>query len=91
MPLFFILPVQIFSQIVISGFIYMLRIIIIGIFIFLIIGIISIFIKYDKNGEDLAGLNLKKPVEEPSVLSINEIEEITAGSNFHFTIRYAVH
>jgi len=69
----------------------MLRIIIIGIFIFLIIGIISIFIKYDKNGEDLAGLNLKKPVEEPSVLSINEIEEITAGSNFHFTIRYAVH
>ena len=69
----------------------MLRIIIIGIFIFLIIGIISIFIKYDKNDEDFAGLNLKKPVEEPRVLSINEIEEITAGSNFHFTIRYAVH
>ena len=65
----------------------MFKTIIAGIFVFLAIGIISIFFWYRNADESLGSLYLKKNIEEPRLLTIKEIDDISATDNLPFSIR----
>ena len=64
----------------------MFKVVIIGIFIFLVVGIVSISFWYKNKDESLGSLHLKKNIVEPRLLSIKEIDILTANSNYYFTI-----
>ncbi len=68
----------------------MLKVIIVGIFFFLVVGIVSISLWYINKDESLGSLNLKKNIVEPRLLTIKEIDIFTANSNYYFTIRNKV-
>jgi hypothetical protein len=63
----------------------MYKIIIAAIFIFLVIGIISVSLWYKNYDESLGSLYLKKNIVEPTLLSIREIDLISAKNNYYFT------
>ena len=65
----------------------MFKIIIIGIFIFLLVGIVSISFWYKNKDESLGSLQLKKNIVEPQLLTIKQIDILTSNSNLYFTIR----
>ncbi len=69
----------------------MLKVIIVGIFIFLVIGIVSISFWYINKDESLGTLHLKKNIIEPRLLTIKEIDISTANSNYYFTINNKIH
>ncbi len=64
----------------------MFKVVIVGIFIFLVVGIVSISFWYKNKDESLGSLHLKKNIIEPRLLSIKEIDILTANSNYYFTI-----
>ena len=64
----------------------MFKVVIVGIFIFLVIGIVSISFRYKDKDESLGSLHLKKNIVEPRLLTIKEIDIFTANSNYDFTI-----
>jgi hypothetical protein len=64
----------------------MLRVVIVGVFIFLVVGIVSISFWYNNKDASLGSLHLKKNIVEPSLLTIKEIDILTANSNQYFTI-----
>ena len=68
----------------------MLKILIVGILLFLFIGITSIgwlYLNIDWSRSDLF-INIKRI--EPEMLSIKEIQRITAQTNYHVTIRNSI-
>jgi len=68
----------------------MLKILIVGIFLFLFIGITSIgwlYLSINWSSSDLF-INIKRI--EPEMLSIKEIQKITAHTNYHVTIRNSI-
>jgi len=68
----------------------MLKILIVGIFLFLFIGITSIgwlHLSINWSSSDLF-INIKRI--EPEMLSIKEIQKITAQANYHVTIRNSI-
>ncbi len=69
----------------------MFKVVIVGIFIFLVVGIVSISFWYKYKDESLGNLHLKKNIVEPRLLTIKEIEILTANSNIYFTISNKVH
>ena len=69
----------------------MFKVVIVGIFIFLLIGIVSISFWYKNKDESLGSVQLKKNIVEPRLLTIKEIDILTANSNNYFTIRNKVH
>jgi hypothetical protein len=64
----------------------MFKVVIVGIFIFLVAGIVSISFWYKNKDESLGSLHLKKNIVEPRLLTIKEIDILTANSNFYFNI-----
>jgi hypothetical protein len=68
----------------------MFKIIIIGIFIFLVVGIVSISFWYINKDESFGSLHLKKNIVEPNLLTIKEIDILTSNSNYYFTIQHKV-
>ena len=64
----------------------MFKAIIVGIFIFLVVGIVSISFWYKNKDDSLGSLYLKQNIIEPRLLSIKEVDLITAKANFHFTV-----
>ncbi len=64
----------------------MFKVAIVGIFIFLVVGIVSISFWYKNKDESLGSLHLKKNIVEPRLLTIKEIDILTANSNYYFTI-----
>jgi len=64
----------------------MLKVVIVGIFIFLVVGIVSISFRYKDKDESLGSLHLKKNVVEPHLLTIKEIDILASNSNYYFTI-----
>ncbi len=64
----------------------MFKVVIVGIFIFLIVGIVSISFWYKNKDESLGSLHLKKNIVEPRLLTIKEIDILTANSNYYITI-----
>ena len=69
----------------------MFKAVIVGIFIFLVVGIVSISFWYKNKDESLGNLHLKKNIVEPRLLTIKEINILSANSNYYFTIRNKVH
>jgi hypothetical protein len=69
----------------------MFKAVIVGIFIFLVVGIVSISFWYKNKDESLGSLNLKKSIVEPQLFTIKEIDILTANSNYDFTVRNKVH
>jgi hypothetical protein len=65
----------------------MFKVIIIGIFVFLVVGIVSISFWYKNKDASLGSLQLKKNIVEPQLLTIKQIDIITSNSNLYFTIR----
>lgn len=65
----------------------MFRALITVIFIFLVFGIIGITIWYESEDESLGNLHLKKKIVEPGIMTIREIDDISALTNYHFTIQ----
>ena len=65
----------------------MLKVIAAAIFIFLVVGIVSISFWYKSKDESLLSLRLKKNIIEPHLLTIKQIDILTANSNLYFTIR----
>ncbi|MGB5849470.1 MAG: hypothetical protein WBH40_13335 [Ignavibacteriaceae bacterium] len=68
----------------------MFKVLIVGIFIFLVVGIVSISFWYKNKDESLGSVHLKKNIVEPRLLTIKEIDIFTANSNYYFTIRNKV-
>ena len=64
----------------------MFKVVIVGIFIFLVVGIVSISFWYKNKDESMCSLHLKKNIVEPRLLTIKEIDILTANSNYYFTI-----
>ena len=64
----------------------MFKVLIVGIFIFLVVGIVSISFWYKNKDGSLGSLHLKKNIVEPRLLTIKEIDIFTANSNYDFTI-----
>ena len=64
----------------------MFKVAIVGIFIFLVVGIVSISFWYKNKDESMGSLYLKKNIVEPRLLTIKEIDILTANSNYYFTI-----
>ena len=64
----------------------MFKVVIVGIFIFLVVGIVSISFWYKNKDESMGSLHLKKNIVEPRLLTIKEIDILTANSNFYITI-----
>ncbi len=69
----------------------MFKVVIVGIFIFLVVGIVSISFWYKNQDESLGSLHLKKNIIEPRLLTIKEIDILTANSNYYITILNKVH
>jgi len=69
----------------------MFKVVIVGIFIFLVVGIVSISFWYKNKDASLGSLHLKKNIVEPRLLTIKEIDILTANSNYYFTILNKVH
>jgi hypothetical protein len=69
----------------------MFKAVIVGIFIFLVVGIVSISFWYKNKDESLGSLNLKKSIVEPQLFTIKEIDILTANSNYDFTVWNKVH
>ena len=65
----------------------MFKTIITGIFVFLAFGIISVLLWYENADETLGSLYLKKKIEEPRVLTIREIDDMSASTNLRFSIK----
>jgi hypothetical protein len=68
----------------------MYKVVIVGIFIFLVVGIVSISFRYKDKDESLGSLHLKKNIVEPHLFTIKEIDIIAANSNYYFTVRNKV-
>lgn len=64
----------------------MIKLLIVGIFAFLFFGIISVTYEYSALDKLLGSIHMKKDAEEPGLLSIKEIDNISSGTNYHFTI-----
>jgi hypothetical protein len=64
----------------------MFKVLIVGIFIFLVVGIVSISFWYKNKDESLGSVHLRKNIVEPRLLTIKEIDIFTAKSNYAFTI-----
>jgi len=64
----------------------MFKVVIVGIFIFLVVGIVSISFWYKSKDVSLGSLHLKKNIVEPRLLTIKEIDILTANSNYYYTI-----
>ena len=64
----------------------MFKFLIVGIFIFLVVGIVSISFWYKNKDESMGSLHLKKNIVEPRLLTIKEIDILTANSNYYSTI-----
>ena len=69
----------------------MFKAVIVGIFIFLVVGIVSISFWYKNKDESLGSLNLKTNIVEPHLFTIKEIDILTANSNYYFTVLNKVH
>jgi hypothetical protein len=65
----------------------MFKFVITGIFIFLLVGIVSISFWYKNKDESLGSISLKKNIIEPQLLTIKQIDIITSNSNLYFTIQ----
>jgi len=63
----------------------MIKVVIVGIFIFLLVGLVSISFWYKNKDESFGNLYLKKNIVEPRLLTIKEIDFISAESNYYFT------
>ena len=68
----------------------MYKVVIVGIFIFLALGIVSISFRYKSIDESLGSLQLKKNAVEPRLLTIKEIDILSSNSNYFFSIRNKV-
>jgi len=68
----------------------MLKVVIIGIFIFLVVGIVSTSLWYKIKDDSYGSLHLKNNVVEPQLLTIKQIDILTANSNLYFTIKHKV-
>ena len=68
----------------------MFKAVIVGIFIFLAVGIVSVSFWYKNKDVSLGSLHLKKNIVEPNLLTIKEIDILTSNSNYYFTIQHKV-